>query len=164
MTFWPIIRSCSGYQGVIINLLSPLTGDTILYLWRNAPLNYLWILPSSKHRADAPYVYTVSVWAKIHWLVPLEKVASSMAFSVVHIRLLMVSHYSTDLQGAVMCQDMQQCANRDGEEKDCKPVNTDVTNAGFKTRLCKIRKEHNFFSKKLHRATFSDPYSKRFCV
>ena len=46
--------------------------------------------------------------------------------------LSIVSQYSTDLQVAVMCQDMQQCTKKNGGEEDCKLVNMDVNNAKFK--------------------------------
>ncbi len=44
----------------------------------------------------------------------------------------MVLHYYTDVQVAVKCQDMQQYANKDREKEDCKLVNQDENNAGFK--------------------------------
>ncbi len=49
--------------------------------------------------------------------------------------LPMASHYSTDLQVAVTRQDMLQCGKKGRGEEDCKLVNMDVNNAGFKTTL-----------------------------
>ncbi len=44
----------------------------------------------------------------------------------------MVSHYSTVQQEAVTRQDMLQYASKDREDEDCKIVNMEVKNAGFK--------------------------------
>ena len=44
--------------------------------------------------------------------------------------LPIVSHYSTDLQVAVMHHGTQQCTNK-GRKEEGKPVNMDVKNAGF---------------------------------
>ncbi len=46
--------------------------------------------------------------------------------------LSMVPHYSTDLQVFKMGQEIQQCANKNGEEEDCKLINMDVNNIGLK--------------------------------
>lgn len=45
------------------------------------------------------------------------------------IVLPMVSHYSNDLDWAVIPQETQQCASK-GSEQDCKLVNIDVNKAG----------------------------------
>ncbi len=69
--------------------------------------------------------------------------------------LFMVSLYSTDQHVAVMCQDMQQCANKGREEEGCEQINMDVNNAGFrilkKNRLCKC-----FMRKEMHSTRLLD--------
>ncbi len=49
-----------------------------------------------------------------------------------HTLLLMVSHYSTDQQVAVIHQDIRQCISKGREQEDCKLVHMDVSYAGFK--------------------------------
>lgn len=48
-----------------------------------------------------------------------------------------VSHYSTDLQVVVMCQERQQCTKAgkktDDDDEDCQHINMDVNNARFHT-------------------------------
>lgn len=41
-------------------------------------------------------------------------------------------HYFNDLQMSVMCQETQIRASKGKDEEDCKPVNMDVNNSGFK--------------------------------
>lgn len=47
--------------------------------------------------------------------------------------LPMVSRHSTDLQGAVMHQEIKKCTNKGREEEDCKLKHVHVNNAGFKS-------------------------------
>lgn len=44
----------------------------------------------------------------------------------------MMSHYSTDQQVAVTCQDILQYASKGREEEECKIVHLDVNNTEFK--------------------------------
>ncbi len=74
--------------------------------------------------------------------------------------LPMVSQYCTDLQVAVTHPDMLQCTSK-GRETDCKLVNRDVNDAGFKILwnvLCKC-----FMGKKIHN-TFVRPQRFTQCI
>lgn len=46
--------------------------------------------------------------------------------------LPIVSHYSIDLEVAVMCDKMQQCANKGTEEENCFVVTLNIKNIAYK--------------------------------
>jgi len=63
----------------------------------------------------------------------------------------MVSHYSTTLQVAVVCQEMQQYTNKGREEEDYELVNMGVNNAVPKKKKISFA---NVFWRKICRCFF----------